>query len=93
MSRTPSITVGFTPRERFSLSAAALEAVRLDAAFWECELTGLSKEALEKLRRWQPDSVGKASRIAGVSPSDVSILMVHARRFAGRSRQAATASE
>jgi tRNA uridine 5-carboxymethylaminomethyl modification enzyme len=80
-------------QQRTADSAAALEAVVLDEAFWARELTGLSKEALEKLRRWRPDSVGKASRIAGVSPSDVSILMVHARRFGGPRRGAVTAAE
>lgn len=71
-------------QQRTASSSAALERERLDEAFWDGELTGLSKEALEKLRRWRPDSVGKASRIAGVSPSDVSILLVHARRYRGR---------
>ena len=73
-------------QQRTAASAAALESVVLDEAFWSRELTGLSKEALEKLRRWRPDSVGKASRIAGVSPSDVSVLLVYARRFAGSGR-------
>jgi tRNA uridine 5-carboxymethylaminomethyl modification enzyme len=40
-------------------------------------LTGLSKEAREKLHRIRPVSVGQATRIAGISPSDVSILLVH----------------
>ena len=73
-------------QQRTAASAAALESVVLDEAFWSRDLTGLSKEALEKLRRWRPDSVGKASRIAGVSPSDVSVLLVYARRFAGSGR-------
>ena len=74
-------------QQRTAASSAALERERLDEAFWDGELTGLSKEALEKLRRWRPDSVGKASRIAGVSPSDVSILLVHARRYRGRGHE------
>lgn len=41
------------------------------------ELTSLSIEAREKLLRVKPRTLGQASRISGVSPSDISILMVH----------------
>ncbi len=40
-------------------------------------LTGLSKEAREKLNRIRPISLGQAARIAGISPSDISILLIH----------------
>lgn len=80
-------------QQRTAASAAALDAVSLPASLWDRDLTGLSKEALEKLRRWRPESVGKASRIAGVSPSDVSILMVHARRYSGLARRAMNTAE
>lgn len=43
-------------------------------------ITGLSSEALTKLIRIRPETLGQASRIAGVSPADVSILMVHLTR-------------
>ena len=38
---------------------------------------GLKNEAREKLIRFRPQTVGQASRISGVDPSDVSILIVH----------------
>jgi tRNA uridine 5-carboxymethylaminomethyl modification enzyme len=41
---------------------------------------GLRSEARERLERVRPGTVGQASRIAGVAPSDISILMVHLER-------------
>ena len=65
------------------LVGAPLEQVRLPEDFWDRDWTGLSNEAREKLQRWRPATVGMASRITGVSPSDVAVLLVHARRLRG----------
>ncbi len=43
-------------------------------------IQSISKEAREKLMKVKPRTLGQASRISGVSPSDVSILMVHITR-------------
>jgi tRNA uridine 5-carboxymethylaminomethyl modification enzyme len=40
-------------------------------------LLSLSKEAREKLKNIKPRTLGQASRISGVTPSDISVLMVH----------------
>lgn len=41
------------------------------------EITGLRLEARQKLARFQPVSIGQASRISGVSPSDIAVLLVY----------------
>ncbi len=43
-------------------------------------VSGLSNEGREKLKKHQPDTIGQASRILGVSPSDISILMIRLGR-------------
>ena len=43
-------------------------------------ISSLSSEAREKLTKVKPRNLGQASRISGVSPSDISILMVHIGR-------------
>ncbi|HVP15059.1 MAG TPA: tRNA uridine-5-carboxymethylaminomethyl(34) synthesis enzyme MnmG [Terriglobales bacterium] len=74
---------GYIERQRRAAArAAALEHLALPAGLWGSGLNGLSREAHEKLTRWQPGTVGQAARIAGVSPSDIAVLLVHAKRFA-----------
>ena len=69
-------------QQRTAERAATWHETPLADQLWSRELTGLSREAGEKLRRWRPATVGQAARIAGVSPSDVAVLLVHARRGA-----------
>jgi tRNA uridine 5-carboxymethylaminomethyl modification enzyme len=40
-------------------------------------ISGLASESREKLKKVQPLSIGQASRISGVNPSDISILLVY----------------
>lgn len=57
-----------------------LENVKLDNAFDYNDLEALSSEAREKLNLLKPRTIGQASRISGISPADVSVLLV----FMGR---------
>ncbi len=57
-----------------------LESVFLKPDFEYNKLTALSAEAREKLSDLKPRTIGQASRISGVSPSDISILLVHVGR-------------
>ncbi len=61
--------------ERFEQS----EAILIPPDFDYARLKALSAEGREKLRRVQPSSIGQAARISGVTPADVSILMVYLR--------------
>jgi tRNA uridine 5-carboxymethylaminomethyl modification enzyme len=41
------------------------------------EVMSLRKEATQKLKQYAPRSIGQASRISGVSPADISVLLVY----------------
>ena len=57
-----------------------LENIKINNDFNYQEVKSLSLEAREKLIKLQPKTLGQAARISGISPSDVSILMVHLGR-------------
>jgi tRNA uridine 5-carboxymethylaminomethyl modification enzyme len=57
-----------------------LEDVKIPAALNYTELLSLSSEAKEKLSLIRPVTIGQASRVSGVSPSDVSVLLIHLGR-------------
>ncbi len=55
----------------------SLEEHKINPDYNYHSITSLSSEAREKLTTIKPSTLGQASRISGVSPSDISILMVH----------------
>ena len=57
-----------------------LENIKLHEDFNYNQLTSLSTEAREKLSKIKPHTIGQASRISGVNPSDISILMIYLGR-------------
>jgi tRNA uridine 5-carboxymethylaminomethyl modification enzyme len=54
-----------------------LERKKLDKGINYDEIKGLRMEARQKLNKVKPESVGQASRISGVSPADISVLLVY----------------
>ncbi|WP_371375719.1 tRNA uridine-5-carboxymethylaminomethyl(34) synthesis enzyme MnmG [Sporomusa aerivorans] len=64
--------------------AAKLEAKLLPADVDYSQISGLALEARQKLNKIRPLSVGQAARISGVSPADISILMVYLEQRRGR---------
>ncbi len=68
---------GYIEREQLVADKLArLEQVRLRGRFNYADLHQLSTEARQKLERIDPETVGQASRIPGISPSDISVLLL-----------------
>ena len=57
-----------------------LEKKKLSLDFDYSQVPNLRKEAIQKLNEYQPASIGQASRISGVSPADVSVLLIYLNR-------------
>ncbi len=72
---------GYLQRERDLVEKMnRLEEMRLPENFNYKGITSFSAEAREKLSRHKPRTIGQASRISGITPSDISILLVHCGR-------------
>lgn len=57
-----------------------LESVKINPDYNYHQLNSLSNEARNKLSKFKPATIGQASRISGVSPADISVLLVHLGR-------------
>ena len=76
---------GYIEKERRQVERMRrLETRRIPASFDYGSAVGMRKEAQEKLGRFRPGTVGQASRISGVNPADISILLVYLERSGGR---------
>ena len=72
---------GYIEREKtIAEKLRRLEDVRIPASFDFASLKSLSTEARQKLERIRPETIGRASRIPGISPSDVNILLLMLNR-------------
>jgi tRNA uridine 5-carboxymethylaminomethyl modification enzyme len=57
-----------------------LENVNINEDFDFTSIHNLSSEARQKLNKQKPRTLGQAARISGISPSDISVLMIHLGR-------------
>ncbi len=64
-----------------------LERKKIPAGIDYSQIGNLRKEATQKLAEIRPESVGQAARISGVSPSDISVLLVYLEQY-GRRKEA-----
>lgn len=67
--------------------AAKLETKLIPAGIDYENIGGLAREARQKLAKIQPRSVGQAARISGVSPADISILLVYLEQYRRREEE------
>ncbi|EXG84241.1 glucose-inhibited division protein A [Clostridium sp. ASBs410] len=68
---------GYIRRQRQQvIQYKKLENKKLDVEFDYSTVKGLRREAIQKLNLYKPMSIGQASRISGVSPADISVLLV-----------------
>jgi tRNA uridine 5-carboxymethylaminomethyl modification enzyme len=82
---------GYLARERDMVAKMArLEAWTIPAGFDYDAVTNITMEAREKLGKIRPDNLGQASRISGVSPADVSVLMVLLKKNGAAPKREAT---
>jgi len=77
---------GYIARQQEEVErSGAYEQVPLPPDIDYREVSGLSVEVQQKLNRFRPETIGQATRISGITPAAISLLLVHAkRRFAGR---------
>jgi tRNA uridine 5-carboxymethylaminomethyl modification enzyme len=72
---------GYILRERENADKLKrLEDLKLNPDFNYDSIVSLGTEAREKLKKFKPGSIGQASRISGINPADISVLLVHMGR-------------
>ena len=72
---------GYIERQREEvLRRKKLESQPLPEEFDYAQVRGLSIEVQQKLNRHRPETIGQASRISGVTPAAISLLLVHLKR-------------
>ncbi|MDR0295817.1 MAG: tRNA uridine-5-carboxymethylaminomethyl(34) synthesis enzyme MnmG [Prevotellaceae bacterium] len=69
---------GYIERERaLADKLIRLEDVKIPRGFDFDKLNSVSIEGRQKLKRYQPETIGQASRITGISPADISVMLVY----------------
>jgi len=73
---------GYIERQRDEvIRAQSLESLAIPATLDYVQVRGLSVEARQKLDRHRPETVGQASRLSGITPATISLLLVHLKRI------------
>ncbi len=68
---------GYIRRQQADIEEARrLEGKKLPAGLDYSQVLGLRLEAVEKLNQVKPENLGQAGRVSGVSPADISVLMI-----------------
>jgi len=81
---------GYIERQRGEiLRQESFETMRLPADIDYREVHGLSKEVQQKLNQQKPETIGQASRISGMTPAAISLLLVHLKKGLGIARKTA----
>ena len=79
---------GYIARQESAIrKAARMESEKMPADMDYLNLEGISTEARQKLDKIRPVSLGQASRISGVSPADMSVLMVYLKQKKGNTEK------
>ena len=72
---------GYIERQKHEVERRGeFEALRLPAGLDYRQVRGLSAEAQQKLNQQKPETIGQASRISGITPAAISLLLVHLKR-------------
>jgi tRNA uridine 5-carboxymethylaminomethyl modification enzyme len=81
---------GYIERQRLEVARQhEHETLALPAELDYLAVKGLSKEAQQKLDHHRPETIGQASRISGITPAAISLLLVHLKRgFAAQKKSA-----
>jgi len=58
-----------------------LESIKIPVEFYYDDIPGLSNEIVQKLTSVKPDSLGQATRISGITPAAISVLMVYIKKI------------
>jgi tRNA uridine 5-carboxymethylaminomethyl modification enzyme len=78
---------GYIDRQRMEVARSETYGqVKLPPELDYAQVRGLSIEARQKLAHHRPETIGQASRISGITPAAVSVLLVHLKRAAAPSR-------
>lgn len=88
INRQIELTIKYAPyivRQQAEVGKQAhIEYIKIPSEFSFADVVGLRTEAKQKLASLRPDTVGRASRVLGVSPADITVLMVAIKKFLER---------